>query len=97
MANTYHHLYNFLSACAGNWRSSVYISADSIGYLLSADRDGCPIVMAVEKFQQLTGEQIDPAECCGQLSEEGFHSLYGQYLLWHLPSDSGSPLAQLAQ
>ena len=97
MAKIYHQLYRFLSACAGNWRNAVYISDNGLGYLLSADRDGCPIVIAVEQFQQLTGEQIDPAECSGQLSEEGFKGLYGQYLLWHLPSDSGNPLAQLCQ
>ena len=47
--------YYFLSACQGNWRSSVHISADGSGYLLSADRAGRPIVMAVEQLQQLTG------------------------------------------
>ena len=55
-------LYNILSACAGNWRNCVYISASGSGYLLSTDRDGQPIVMAVEQFRQLTGEQLDPTE-----------------------------------
>lgn len=91
------HLYHFLSGCAGNWRNCIYISADDAGYLLTADRDGKPVVMPVEQFQQLTGEQVDPAECCGQLAEEGFKALYAQYLLWRLPSDSGNPLVQLCQ
>lgn len=90
-------LYRFLQSCAGNWRNTVYIPADSSGYLLSADRDGRPVVMAVDRFQELTGEQIDPAECCGRLTEDGFKALYGQYLLWFLPSGSGDPLAQLCQ
>lgn len=88
-------LYKFLSACTGNWRNCVYISDNGAGYLLSTDRDGHPIVMAAEQFQQLTGELLDPAECCGQLSAEGFKMLYAQYLLWRLPSNSGNPLAQL--
>ncbi len=86
MSETSQRLYKFLSACAGNWRNAIYISDDGIGYLLSADRDGSPIVMAAEQFQQLTGEQIDPAECCGQLTGVGFKALYGQYLLWHAAS-----------
>lgn len=92
------HFYLFLSACSGNWRNTVFItSKNTPGYLLTADRDGQPLVMAVEQFQQLTGEQIDPAECCGQLSEDGFTSLYTQYLLWHLPSAQEQPLKSLCQ
>lgn len=90
-------LYQFLLACCGNWRNSVYISTDGPGCLLSAGRDGHPIVMAVEQFQRLTGEIIDPAECCGQLTGEGFKALYAQYLLWHLPSADADPLLALAQ
>ena len=81
-------LYLFLSACRGNWRSSIYITCqepDNPGYLLSADRDGKPMLMPIAQFQQLTGEQIDSTECCGQLSEEAFRSLYAQYLLWQEP------------
>ena len=90
-------LYIFLSACAGNWRNCVYISAGSLGYLLSADRDGRPIVMTVEQFQRLTDEQVDPAECCEQLSAEGFKTLYAQYLLWNIPSAGDDPLRFLSQ
>ena len=81
-------LYQFLTACRGNWRSSVYITCqepDNPGYLLSADRDGKPMLMPIAQFQQLTGEQIDPTACCGQLTEEAFRSLYAQYLLWQEP------------
>ena len=58
------------------------------GYLLSADRDGRPIVMAVEQFQKLTGETID--------SVESFRALYAQYLLWHIPSADADSLAVLS-
>ena len=81
-------LYLFLAACRGNWRSSIHITCqepDNPGYLLSADRDGKPMLMPITQFQQLTGEQIDPTECCGQLTGEAFRCLYAQYLLWQDP------------
>ena len=92
-----HQLYLLLSACQGNWRNSVHISTDTPGYLLSEDRDDQPIVMAVEQFQQLTGEQLDPTECCGQLTEASFESLYAQYLLWRLPAAEEHPLRRLCE
>ena len=97
MAKSHQQLYNFLSACAGNWRNCVYISAGSSDYLLSADRDGRPIVMPVEQFRKLSSENVDPAECCGQLSAEGFKTLYAQYLLWHVPSVKDDPFRFLSQ
>ena len=94
-------LYIFLSGCAGNWRNTIFIAGagqkNSSSYLVTADRDGHPIVMTVEQFRQLTGEQIDPAECCGQLTCEGFKALYSQYLLWHMPSAVDDPLWYLSQ
>lgn len=75
---------------------SVYITS-APGYLLSAGRDGRPIVIAVEQFQQLTGEIIDPVECRGQLTDEGFRTLYAQYLLWRMPSAEDDPLCFLSQ
>lgn len=97
MAKSHHQLYNILSACAGNWRNCVYISAGGPDYLLSTSRDGQPIAMTVEQFQHLTGEQIDPAECCGQLTEAAFESLYAQYLLWHCSSAREHPLMTLCK
>lgn len=91
------HLYLFLAACRGNWRNSVYISTDGPGYLLSADRDGRPILIAAKAFQRLTGEIIDPSECCGRLTADAFKALYAQYLLWHLPSADTEPFLALTQ
>ena len=92
-------LYLFLTACSGNWRNTVFISCqgetDNSGYLLVADRDGQPVILSTEQFHSLTGEQIDPAECCGQLTETGFESLYARYLLWRCPSAGEPPLWQL--
>ena len=92
-------LYLFLTACSGSWRNSIYIKCqgenDSPGYLLAADRDGQPVILPVQRFYELTGVQIDPAECCGQLTEAGFEALYAQYLLWRLPAVEEHPLRQL--
>lgn len=93
-------LYILLSACAGNWHNAVFIAGsekDGPGYLLSADRDGRPIVMSVEQFRQLTGEAIDPAECCGRLTEDAFKALYAQYLLWRMPKADSNPFDILSQ
>lgn len=93
-------LYLFLTACSGNWRNTVHISCQGktdIGYLLAADRDGQPVILSVQRFYELTGVQIDPAECCGQITEAGFETLYAQYLLWHLPAAEEHPLRKLCE
>ena len=101
MATATKQLYIFLSACSGSWRNAVHISCqeekDDPGYLLPAGRDGLPVIMSVQQFYQQTGVWIDPAECCGQLTEAGFEALYAQYLLWRCPSAGGCPLRQLSE
>ena len=100
-SSTTKQLYLFLTACSGNWRNSIYIKCqsdkDDPGYLLAADRDGQPVILAVQQFYQLTGMWIDPAECCGQLTEAGFEALYAQYLLWRLPAAEEHPLRRLCE
>ena len=95
-------LYLFLSACGGNWRNTLYISCrkhepDGLGYLLASDWDGKPVVMAVERHRRHTGEQIDPGECRGQLTESAFKDIYAQYLLWKFPEDGADVLAALSR
>ena len=94
-------LYYFLAACSGNWRNCIYIKCleikDGPGYLLASDRDGQPVIMAVQQFYEPTGVWIDPIECCGQLTELGFEDLYPQYLLWCCPSAKERPLHWLSQ
>ena len=70
---------------------------DNLGYLLAADWSGQPVILPVQRVYELTGVQIDPAECCGQLTEAGFEALYAQYLLWQCPSAEGHPLRQLCE
>lgn len=89
MATDSHHLYQFLTACSGNWRNTIYIHAHQQGVpdrLLAFDRDGSPVVMGADELRRISRGQIDPSECCGQITEAGFKDLFAQYLLWHLPS-----------
>ena len=94
-------LYYFLVACSGNWRNSIYVKCqdtkDDPGYLLASDRDGQPVIVAVQQFYELTGVWIDPIECCGQLTEGGFEALYAQYLLWRCHASEEHPLRQLSR
>lgn len=96
------HLYLFLSACGGNWRNTLYISRqknrpNSSGFLLASDWDGKPVIMAVEPLQRYTGEQIEPGECHGQLTESAFKDIYAKYLLWQFPYDDTDVLAALSR
>lgn len=92
-------LYLFLSACSGNWRNTIYISgpAGTPGYLLAADRDGKPVVMAVEQFQQLSGERIESTECRGHLTRTAFEDVFAQYLLWQIQEAETDVLAELSR
>ncbi len=90
MQATVQTLYQFLSACRGNWRNTLFIAyrhrAGSPGVLMAMGRDAKPVFMDLEQFCQLTGEQIDPTECRGQLTQAAFEDIFAQYLLWRLPS-----------
>lgn len=94
-------LHRFLAACRGNWRNTIYIPANDSamvpGYLMAADRDGCPVIMDVSLFTALAGDVIDPAECCGKLSQSAFEDIYAQYLLWALPSAGADALMELSR
>jgi len=81
-------LSNFLFSCDGNWRNTLLIRdrTPGSGYMMTADRDGMPLLMEVSTFNQLTGECVDPAECCGELALDVFESVYAKYLLWRCPS-----------
>lgn len=80
MASSTKQLYLFLTACSGNWRNTFHISCqgetDNPGYLLAADWSGQPVILPVQRFYEMTGVQIDPAECCGQLTERHYLGLH---------------------
>ena len=68
----------FLSACGGNWRNTIYIPGKrDAAYLMAADRDGRPVIMPIGQFQRLSGVQIDPDECRGQLTQSAFQDCSG--------------------
>lgn len=94
-------LYLFLAACGSNWRNTIFVTSrrepSHPGYLLAADHDGSPVIIKAADFHYMTGVWIDPAECCGQISEASFEAMYAQYLLWHTPFAEGNPLQTLSQ
>lgn len=96
--NTTRRLCAFLSACGGNWRNTIFIRCPGVpGYLMAMDRDGQPVILAVERFCEAAGVQVDPGECRGHLDQAAFQDIYAQYLLWRLPAAGGNPLADLTQ
>lgn len=92
-------IYNFLTVSRGNWRNSIYISGKDSphGFLLAPDRDGKPVIVEAGTLQQLSGEQIDPAECRGQLTESDFRDLFDLYLLWQFPNAETDVLMELSR
>ena len=90
-------LTTFLSSCRGNWRNTIYIrdAASDGGYLMTADRDGVPILAELSTLSRLMGEAIDPTECRGQLPQDVFEDVYAQYLLWHMSSPQEHSLRAL--
>lgn len=95
MATNSHQLYTFLTACSGNWRNTIYIHNQERNHadrLLAFDRDGAPVFMNADELQQVSGGQIDPSECCGQLTETGFKDLFAQHLLWQTSSPQDQPI-----
>ena len=93
------HLYSFLAACSGNWRNTIHVNSqrkESSGHLLAFDRDGKPILVAVDQFQKLSGEQVDPTECLGQLTEPALKDLFAQFLIWQTASPQEQALESLS-
>lgn len=86
-------LCRFLSACGGNWRNTIHISAEPWrpGWLMAADRDGKPVIIAVEAFRELAQEQVDPSECRGHLTDAAFGDIFARYILWQLPEADSRP------
>ena len=81
--------YEFMTGCGGNWRNAIFISCPACsgycstqnwGCLLTADRDGRPMVLSVVCFEDLSGQSIDPSECAGHISKDAFESLYRKAL-----------------
>ena len=86
-------LYQFLASCGGNWRNTIHISAETWrpGWLMAADRDGKPVIMAVDAFQALAQEPVDPSECRGYLTAAAFGDIFAKYILWQFPDADSRP------
>lgn len=99
-------MYQFLKATKGNWHNAIHIKCSSLlcphgnpmpceGFLIAIDADGSPIFMPVETLRNLSGESIDPEECCITLSKHTFEAAYALYVEWHAVSAESCSLRQL--
>ena len=108
MTKIHHKLYAFLKATKGNWHNAIHIKCSSLlcphgslmpceGFLIAIDADGSPIFMPVETLRKLTGDSIDPEECCITLNKQTFETAYAQYVEWHTVSSESCSLRQLCE
>ena len=99
--------YPFIKAAQGNWRNALFISCkcntcpfgitpDCEGYLLVSDSMGFPIIISIEQLRAITGEPVDPHECCGEVSLASFQAVYAQYIKWSLSQKDICPLPALS-
>ena len=99
--------YPFIKAAQGNWRNALFISCecttcpygitpDCEGYLMVSDSMGFPIIMAVEQLRIITGDPIDPQECCAEISKASFETVYAQYIQWSISKKGRCPLPSLS-
>ena len=104
MSTTKYRLLDFATGCEGHWQNALYIPCGQCSRLCKLDRRGClmtvspggePVLIGVKRYEQLTGQEINPKECCGTISRETFETVYSRYLLWELDSANQCPLRQL--
>ena len=97
-------LYELLFSCKGNWRNAIYVpcgpcphpcKVDRSGCLVAIRQDGAPLLVGVRKFEEETGERIDPGECIGTLNKDAFSSLFSRYLTWEMSSSEQCPMEYL--
>lgn len=72
-------LYAFPITCGGNWRNTIYISAQNggPGWFMAVGYDGCPVIMSEFMLCRVAAQKIDPSERKRQLTE----SVFKAYLL----------------
>ena len=97
-------LHELLFSCKGNWRNAIYVpcgpcphpcKVDRSGCLVAIRQDGAPLLVGVRKFEEETGERIDPGECIGTLNKDAFSSLFSRYLTWEMSSSEQCPMEYL--
>lgn len=98
--------YPFLQAAHGSWRNTIFIRCGCAscpfglpdpceGFLMAVNADGQLLLFPAEEIRRLTGEAIDPAECCARLERRAFETVFAQYIEWHTPGGPYCPLRQL--
>lgn len=106
MILNHENIYPFLKAARGNWHSTLFIKCGHSscpygspemcrGFLFVAAADGTPLLVPIEEFEALTGEEVSAEECRGILSHYAFVSAYAAYIEWHTISDTECPIKQL--
>ena len=102
MNQPYCKFYPFLKAVRGNWRNAIFVRCGSFaiqnsctGFLLAADSDGHLLLVSAQAMHRLTGDYIDPSECCAVLERRSFEIAFDLYIKWNTSSDTLCPLCQL--
>ena len=65
------------------------------GFLLTVDECGQVMLLPAETIHELTGEEVEPAECSAVLSRRSFDAAFSKYIEWHAPDPSACTLRQL--
>ncbi|OUO75172.1 hypothetical protein B5F54_05195 [Anaeromassilibacillus sp. An250] len=65
------------------------------GFLLTVDECGQVMLLPAETIHELTGEEVEPAECSAVLSHRSFDAAFSKYIEWHTPDPSACTLRQL--
>ena len=53
------------------------------------------MLLPAETIHELTGEEVEPAECSAVLSRRSFDAAFSKYIEWHTPDPSACTLRQL--
>ena len=99
-------LYSFLRAVRGNWRNAIFVNCGCdactyghgkicAGFLLAVDERGQVMLLPAETVHELTGEEVEPAECRAVLPRRCFDTAFSKYIEWHTPDPSACTLRQL--
>lgn len=94
-------LYFFMNYTRGDWRNSVYIECKNkicesgcMGFLMTADTDGTPVLYPASRLEERSGEIIDKSECAAVITREVFESVYNRWLIWNVADKNQCSLLQ---
>ena len=99
-----YYLLDFSKGCNGRWENAIYIPCGpcahvchlkSRGCLMTASPTGELILIAVNRYEELTGQLVVPERCAAVISKDAFERAFSRYLLWTLRSADQCALQQL--